>query len=163
MTAPVIRIGMTPEELAEQLVELRADLYAAGDRQTEMPLMLYVVRSGHLGTFQVNKDDLRGACESAAAIGADLLAVCAEGWAIVGKDWAAMLEEHHKVMNDLSLRPDRREVLTIHVASATGQWWIVSTIDRSGDKVRLGRLDFSADSGANSYSRFLSDLPWVAS
>ena len=161
MKAPVIRIGMTPEELAEQLVALYADIYAAGDRQTEVPRMLYVVQHGHLLVFQApDRDVFHEVWKSAAAEGADLLAGCIEAWTLpAGKTLEEYLKEWHVVMNDMSLHPDRREMLCIAAASPTDSWMLASTIDRSGDTVRLERL-LSEDASAAVPDLFFSGLPW---
>jgi hypothetical protein len=120
MKAPVIRIGMTPEELAQHLVERYADFYATGSRQTEASRTMYVVHGEHLDGSPAPPgiDALHEAWKSAAAEGADLVADCTEGWALVGKTPEEYVKEWHTVMNDLSLQPDRREVLYIVVGSA---------------------------------------------
>lgn len=158
---------MTAQELGEFCEELALGMYAQHPVTYVHPAVLHLVNDQrHDCVFfpdfgsEASKIRLRALCMTAAATGvAGLLAFCCEGWSLKGKSEAELMAERHSVMGDVSLHPNRREVLSIDVASPDGPWAVFSEIERKGEHVTLKRMA-SAAPGPEYYNRYLSDLPW---
>ena len=157
---------MTAKELAEVCLDLAKGLYARQRREYVHPVCLHVLTAEeHKVLFfedfgdDQSKRAVRMVCVSSAAAGAEFLAFCSEGWMLVVPADKDPLEEKHKVMNDLSLHPERQEVLMIEVKGPQEQWTITSRINRTGEHALLeaGRSEAPTQGW---YNRFLTDLPW---
>lgn len=157
---------MTAKELAEICLDLAKGLYERKGPGYVHPACLHIsAPADHKVMFfedfgdEESKGVLRMVCEAAASADAELLAFCSEGWMLrvpAGKD---PVEERHKVMNDLSLHPERIEMLVIEVIGPRGAWSLASRIDRRGEHVRLEEYS-SEKPGPGWHNRFLSNLPW---
>lgn len=154
------------QELAELCLALAEGMYEKNGREYVHPAVLHVVAGEkHEIVFlpgfgpPPSKQALRALCVLSALAGADMLAFVYEGWALRAKSFGEAQAERHKVMGDLSLHPERREVLMIDVKGPSDGWSITAELDRSGPHAKA--LPWRSESQNEKwYSRFLSDLPW---